>query len=62
MERAVDWGAAGGIAMREWYKTLACKTFVSVAITLVLVGGVVAQPPHRDGLPGGKFVIKGASP
>ena len=49
--------------MRDRYKTLACKTFVAVAITLVLVGGALAQATSaRDGLPGGKSVIKGASP
>ena len=61
MERAVDWEAAGGTEMREGYSTFACKTSVSAAITLVLIGGVLAQAPRKDGLPGGKFVIKAAS-
>lgn len=56
-----DWEVAGGMVMVNRCVALACKSFVSVAVMLVLVGAVLAQARIKDGPSGDRFAIKGAS-
>ena len=48
--------------MREGYSTFACKTSVSAAITLVLIGGVLAQAPRQGRAPRGQVRNQGGIP
>ncbi len=57
-----DWEVAGGMVMVNRCVALACKSFVSVAVMLVLVGAVLAQAPHQGRAVRGQVRNQGGVP